>query len=232
VAPDGTSSHVTSGLLNLTHRHGHADPRPLEPGQVYRICVQMKAAGYRFRPGHRIRLTVASAYWPVVFPSPYKAINMLHRSPDQPSHLILPVVSEDKARLPSPQFKTTPPKLEVTGSGREEPAVWQIVEDVIKRTVTVKLYDGGSSVLPDDTELFSSEMIEMTAHHDDPAHARLTNEVLYRLTERDYQIDIQASGTIRSALANFHIDIQLEVLLNGRQFWRKAWLTTVPRHLL
>ena len=30
VAPDGTSSHVTTGILNLTHRDGHDQPKPLD----------------------------------------------------------------------------------------------------------------------------------------------------------------------------------------------------------
>src|SRR3546814_11693039 len=33
VAPDGTSSRVTYGVLNLTHRDSHAQPEALEPGR-------------------------------------------------------------------------------------------------------------------------------------------------------------------------------------------------------
>ena len=55
VAPDGTSSQVTAGILNLTHRDSHASPAPLEPGAVHRVRVPMRATAYRFLPGHRIR---------------------------------------------------------------------------------------------------------------------------------------------------------------------------------
>ncbi len=34
VTPDGTSAQVSAGVLNLTHRHSHADPEPLEPGRL------------------------------------------------------------------------------------------------------------------------------------------------------------------------------------------------------
>ncbi|HZY40706.1 MAG TPA: CocE/NonD family hydrolase, partial [Anaerolineae bacterium] len=63
VAPDGVSSHVTSGILNLTHRDGHTQPKLLETGQIYEVRVELKATGYRFLTGHRIRLSVATAYW-------------------------------------------------------------------------------------------------------------------------------------------------------------------------
>lgn len=232
VAPDGTSALVTTGILNLTHRDGHDNPQPLTPGAVYPVEVTLKAAGYRFLPGHRIRLSIASAYWPVIFPSPYQATNHLHRGPQVPSRLILPTLPAEDALLPPPRFKTTPPVLPQVGSGSDEPPVWKITEDVINNTVTVQLYDGGASILPDGTSLFSSENIRLTAHHHDPANAHLFNEVVYRLTQHGYEIEILASGTIRAIETDFHIDIQLHVNLNGKPFWQKAWLQSIPRRLL
>lgn len=70
VAPDGTSSHVTSGILNLTHRDGHTAPKPLENGQICRVRIEGGGL-LLFLKGQRIRLSVATAYWPVIFPSPY-----------------------------------------------------------------------------------------------------------------------------------------------------------------
>jgi hypothetical protein len=232
VAPDGTSAWVSAGILNLTHREGHTNPKPLTPGEVYTIRVQLKAAGYRFLPGHRIRLSVASAYWPVIFPSPYKAASALHRGPATPSRIILPVVPPDPHALAPPSFKTTPPELIDLGSSSEEPSEWQIVEDVIEQSVTVKVYDGDTSVLSDGTALSTSERIEMTAYHHNPAHARLHNEVNYRLTEHGYQTHIRSTGTIRSTETDFHVDIQLQVALNGNTFFQKSWLESIPRRLL
>ena len=71
VAPDGTSYQVSAGVLNLTHRRSSVDPEPLVPGRVETIRVPLRTAGYRFAPGHRIRVSVASSYWPVLWPSPY-----------------------------------------------------------------------------------------------------------------------------------------------------------------
>jgi len=232
VAPDGTSALVSAGVLNLTHRDGHADPKPLAPGEVYEVRVELKATGYRFLPGHRIRLSVASAYWPVVWPSPYKADNYLHRGAAHPSRLSLPVVPLDPHTPNPPNFKTSPPELISIGGGSEEPGVWQIVEDVINQSVTVKVYGGDTSVLSDGRSLFTSEMLEMTAYHHDPAHARLYNEVVYRLNEHGYNTHIRATGTIRSTETDFHVDVQLQVMLNGNVFFQKSWLESVPRQLV
>ncbi len=232
VAPDGASALVSAGVLNLTHRNGHTDPQPLTLGTKYAVRVPLKATGYRFLPGHRLRLTIASAYWPVIWPSPYLADNYLHRGPETPSRLILPVIPAHP-RSPAPlQFKTSPPELAEVGTGSEEPSTWQITEDVIDQSVTVEIHDGDTSVLPDGTALTISEMIELTAYQHDPAHTHLYNEVNYHLTERGYETHIHTTGAIRSTESDFHVDVELTVTLNGNIFFQRSWLESIPRRLV
>ncbi len=65
VAPDGSVALVSAGVLNLTHRRSHSDPEPLRPGVVEEVRVPLRTAGYRWLPGHRIRVALASSLWPV-----------------------------------------------------------------------------------------------------------------------------------------------------------------------
>lgn len=230
VAPDGTSALVTAGVLNLTHRESHTHPTPLTPGQVYEVRVQMKATGYRYLPGHRIRLSIASAYWPVIWPSPYGADNVIYSGPTTPSRVSLPAISP--SALAPPNFKTTPPELSNVGESSEEPPVWQITEDVINESVTVTLYSGGTSLLPDGaTSLFESERVVLTAHHHDSAQALLLSENILELKEGDRHTHVCATGTIRSDRDHFHFDAQLVVTLNREEFFRKTWLESIPRYL-
>jgi putative CocE/NonD family hydrolase len=227
VHPDGASSLVSFGILNLTHRESHTEPKPLMPGEVYEITITLNAAGYRFLPGHRIRLSLASANWPIIWPSPYKAENTLHCGPSSPSRLILPVAPESE--LPPPVFKTTPPELRAVGGGQGEEPIWRIIEDVLKDSVTVSIYGGDTALLPDGRSLFTDERIEMTAFQNDPAHALLYNEENYRLKEHGYETHVRSAGAFRSTETDFQLDIQLTVMLNGNVFFQKSWLETVAR---
>ncbi len=74
VSPEGVSALVATGVLNLTHRRSDTDPEPLEPGRIEEVTVPLRATGYRFSPGHRIRLTVLTGYWPALWPSPLPGI--------------------------------------------------------------------------------------------------------------------------------------------------------------
>ena len=48
-------------------RHG---PRAARARRAVEVRVPLRHAGYRFEPGHAIRVSVASSAWPVIWPSP------------------------------------------------------------------------------------------------------------------------------------------------------------------
>src|SRR5882757_101125 len=78
VAPDGASTLVTRGVLNLTHRDGHEHPEPLQPGRRYRVRFPLHAIGYALPRGHRIRVALSPNCWPIVWPSPEPARLTVH----------------------------------------------------------------------------------------------------------------------------------------------------------
>ena len=68
VAPDGSSTLVSRGVLNLLKREGMDVVTPLVPGEDVEVEVPLVGAGYRFLPGHRIRIALSNHYWPWVWP--------------------------------------------------------------------------------------------------------------------------------------------------------------------
>ena len=112
---------MTDGVLNLTRRDSNAKPTPLEPGRPYEVRVPLRAAGYRFEAGHRIRLSFTSSYWPVLWPSPLPCdITLLHGG-KTPSRLILPVIppAGGDGDLPVPAFRPAQPEASVVGKQQE-----------------------------------------------------------------------------------------------------------------
>ncbi len=70
VSPDDKATRVTYGLLNLLHRDGHAQPKPLQPNTRTRIFVDLNDVAQTFPRGHRIRLPISTSYFPLAWPSP------------------------------------------------------------------------------------------------------------------------------------------------------------------
>ncbi|TNF59367.1 MAG: CocE/NonD family hydrolase [Rhodobacteraceae bacterium] len=70
VHPDGASTRITWGVLNLSHRDGHDRPAPLTPGQAVTIRLALDHIAYRVPKGHRLRVALSNAYWPMIWPAP------------------------------------------------------------------------------------------------------------------------------------------------------------------
>jgi hypothetical protein len=235
VAPDGTSAQVSAGILNLTHRRSHDHPEPLEPGSVEEVRIELRPAGYRFQAGHRIRVSLASGAWPVIWPSPFSATFTLHRGPGTPSRLVLPVVppAGDPGDVAVPTFRTDPPdEPEVGGEGNADPPTWQITTDVIDDTVTVTIHDGGEDVLDDGRRLYAAETLELTASDAEPARASMRADVVYRWHEHTFDAEIRARSVQTSDAEAFDLAVELEVDVDGESLFRRQWHESIARRLV
>ena len=66
VHPDGASTRITYGVLNLARHLGRA----LVPGQPETIRLSLDHIAYTIPSGHRMRVSVSTAYWPLIWPTP------------------------------------------------------------------------------------------------------------------------------------------------------------------
>jgi putative CocE/NonD family hydrolase len=78
IAPDGTSTLVARGVLNLARREGHDRSVPMPVGPDVEIVVSFQATGYAIPAGHRLRLAVSPTYWPWAWPSPEPVTLTVH----------------------------------------------------------------------------------------------------------------------------------------------------------
>ncbi len=233
VSPSGVSSLVATGALNLTHRLSDTDPSPMPTRGLAteEVRIPLRTTGYRFSPGHRIRLTVLTSYWPVLWPSPLRGELRVHRGPSAPSRLILPVLPGGAATLPVPPFRTEPVVMREVGTSEEDAPEWRIEDDVLRGTVAVTIFDGGGSIQEDGSRLYSSERLVLTASDPDPANARLESDVVYRWSGFGAEADIRARGTIASDEDAFDVRVALDVVLDGEPFFSREWRERIPRHL-
>lgn len=229
VLPDGSIEQVSEGILNLTHRESHADPTPLEPGRVYEIALRLRVAGYRFPAGHRIHLSLASAHWPVIWPSPGDVELTIHRGPGTPSRLELPLAPADGAA--APVFAVEPPHLVEVGSETTEAPRWEIVENDDEARVST--YEAATSILPDGrSSLYVAETLDMAAWKRAPGTGRFENLCEYRLDTGGRVVRVFADGTTIATESAFDMAVRLRVELDDEPFWDHAWRERISRDLL
>jgi putative CocE/NonD family hydrolase len=104
VDPSGKAWNVVDGIARARYRDGIPNPALMEPGQRYRVEVNLKSIAYHFPAGHRIRLHLAGSSFPQwernsntggnIFDETTYAVakNSVHFGPGAQSALVLPVV--------------------------------------------------------------------------------------------------------------------------------------------
>jgi uncharacterized protein len=229
VAPDGSSTLVTRGILNATHRFSHRNPQPLTPDEVYELEIPLKVVSWVFQPDHRLRVSIASSDWPTVWPSPQPATNKIFRGRARPSHILLPVVSPPQKTLPTPEFLPAlnlPPRA-LTQSERP---IWRVTEDVVEGVAAVHVRDC-HRVRPmgEDFEVEEEQTVEAAASdaHPERAHAKSMQRI--SMFQPDGRTDLTGRIGLRSTATQLHVDVELRVTLDGKSFFQKQWIETIPR---
>ena len=104
VYPDGRSYNVCEGQLRCRFRDGFQTEKPMAPGKVVPIVVDLWSTSIVFNRGHRIRVQVTSSSAPGYDPNPNTgepfrattkvrvARNSVWLGGAQASHIALPVV--------------------------------------------------------------------------------------------------------------------------------------------
>ncbi len=94
VWPDGSSTLITRGILNLSQRGGKSTPRSMIPGEIVEVEVGLNHVGYVVPRGHRLRLSISTSYWPIAWPAP-KTTTLTLKS--EQSSLGLPLLRSENA---------------------------------------------------------------------------------------------------------------------------------------
>jgi hypothetical protein len=104
VWPNGFAVNLTDGILRMRYRNSMEKAELMNPGEVYKVTVELWSTANVFLAGHRLRLEIASSNFPRfdrnlnTGASPesstvaVKATNVVYHDRDHPSALILPLV--------------------------------------------------------------------------------------------------------------------------------------------
>ncbi|WP_026874927.1 CocE/NonD family hydrolase [Jiangella gansuensis] len=206
VAPDGSSTLVTRGVLNLVKRAGMDRGTPLEPGVDVDVEVPLVSAGYRFDPGHRIRVALSNHYWPWVWP---------HGVDDTldvdlgASTLAVPLVDTDAAAPVAfePAEHARPIEIAVP-DGADDPRPERLVRHDVARGETVLEVDpayGGTRHYPDGLSFLESAEEMYAVREGDPSSPRAESRWRIRLSNHGWVADIETRSVVTADADAFYV---------------------------
>jgi putative CocE/NonD family hydrolase len=230
VAPDGAVTQVAGAAMNGNHRESAREPKAIVPGEPFELDIEMHFTSWVFPKGHRIRLAVNNAMWPMLWPTPEPMTTQLHLGK---SRLLLPVVPFEERPVPAylppaqdPVYADVESLNSGTTSGYGE--ISSVDRNPATGTVVVKATNGSGTRYPWGTER-SFETIRYEINDGAPADAEVlgTHRLEVELPGRKLVWD--AELTFSSDRGNFHYSYRRRLSENGKTLREKTWARIIPR---
>ncbi|NNF80685.1 MAG: CocE/NonD family hydrolase [Rhizobiales bacterium] len=229
LSPTGDVARITYGVLNLCHRDSHEVPEPLQPGQIYRVRVQLDDIAWRLPEGHALRLAVSTCYWPLIWPAPEQATLTVHTSA---SSLHLPVRADlNDAVQPFQQPESAQPlELENLREGNNL-REWSTEKGV--HTLTIIDDFGADKNLTHGLVSGSIGRETYTISDGDPLSAKATTHWTQTLSRDDgWSVRTESFQEMWADDSHFHINARIEAYEGDELVFQKDWVDeTVPRRL-
>ena len=232
VFPDGTSSLVARGMLNLTQRESREHPSALTPGEPVDVELVIETTSWTFEPGHRVRLDLAGTDWPNAWPPPEPVTLSIDRAS---ASLGLPVLDGPSPVAERPAV--APPNLgdpdEADDTGDPNEGVrWSVTHEALTRITSA---NAGSTFEDEATD----SVPFMRSHYDgvvsvstvDLGKAVARGEAEYEMRWPEATVISRAECTIASDADAYHTTIDLVVHEDGEERFRRRWERSIPRDL-
>jgi putative CocE/NonD family hydrolase len=97
VWPTGEVTRITYHVQNLCMRESRENPKPLEPGKRYRMKIKMDDIAWRVPKGHRLRVSISTSYFPLMWPAPEPVTLTVHTGK---SYVHVPIRKEIASEAP------------------------------------------------------------------------------------------------------------------------------------
>ena len=228
IKADGSVARVSYAVLNLCHQDGHESPSLLEPGHRYEVSVRLNDCAYSFLPGHRLRVSVSTTYWPMIWPSPEPVTLTLFAGD---CSIVLPVrpttdepevsqfaAPEEGPPMPATQVETRPARNTVT-------------RDIATGRVEVLSDRGGGLYRIEEHGLaFARDTLEkLSIVEGDPLSAETEMVVRTRMQRDDWSVEVVARTRLTADVDNFYLQADLDVYENETRVLGRNWSEPVPR---
>jgi len=230
VAPDGSSTRVTWGMLNLTHRNSDEYPEHLELGKKYTVTVRMNAIGHTLPAGHCWQLAVSPTYWPHAWPSPKPVTLTVYKN--EKTYLSLPI-REPKAiddELKPFEHPETAAVIE-REILREANRTREIRHNTITGVSTLDDFsdEGARRIVHNGVEYGSTNRNVYTIEEGIPLSAKVQCDWTLTVGRGEWQTSLASVSLMTADEDHFYLTNHLIAYEGEKEVFNKIWKTAVPR---
>ena len=227
--PDNKVTRVSYGLLNLTHRDGHANPLPLEPGKRYCVRVQLNDVAQSFPKGHHIRLALSSSYFPLAWPPPESTRLTIYTGR---SRLMLPTrrPREEAVAFPPPQASASAAQVQIEPGHHN----WRVIRELdTDFSILEVINDAGTYRLEDIDLIVKRKTEEWYSYQGDDFHSPRGETRWQRQFKRgDWSVETITRTILRCDDSCFYLDAELDAFEGDKRVYSQNWNRRIKRNLV
>jgi hypothetical protein len=223
---------ITGAGINGAQRDSMAKPQDLVPDKVYALSLDLHLASWVFPKGHRIRVAISNALWPMNWPTPYPMTTSLMLGGDAASRIVLPRVPVHGPAAPAfaaPEPIEEPPGIEgIGGGGAAWPGEWTVLRDEGKQRSTV-IWKGTTAVSYPWGRFDHSEKLTYDIDDAHPDVARVQGDSEYIQAVKDHVLTWRGRLDVSSDAQTFFYKYTRTLLRDGAIIRTKTWEEPIPR---
>jgi uncharacterized protein len=231
VHPDGTVERLSYGVFNVCHHSSDEFPSLLVPGVAVDFTLKLKALAQTVPVGHRLRVSISTSYWPMIWPSPVPATVTIHH---HGSSIALPTYDTFE-RLPDTLFE--PPEDAQSGHVtvlRPGSETRHMIRSLGDHTTEFRVSrDDGDYRLEDTgTELSFTRIRSSSVTDGDPLSAKVhvTNCATFRRGDWDVRVETTIEMTCDQKA--FYFTATFTTFDGGEVFIERHFDRRIPRHFI
>jgi putative CocE/NonD family hydrolase len=224
VHPDGASTRITYGVLNLSHRTSSESPTAMTPGVAQEISVMLDHIGYRVPAGHRLRIAISTACWPLIWPAPTPVRLHIIRGT-----LALPHPGAPVGTPAFPPPEAAPPWQVETLRAPSHKRQQQV--DQVTGTVSLIIEDDFGKLRDADHGLIHGSVARehWQIHPDDPTSAKGSCHWTDELERGDIKLRTEARCEMWSDAHDFYLSAKIEAFENDNRIYERHLNDQIPR---
>ena len=223
VWPDGSSTLITRGILNLSQRNGKSNPEAMTPGEIVEVEVELNHSGYVVPEGHSLRLALSTSYWPMAWPAPSNTRLTIY--PDL-SVLKLPLIRKNAVNVtltdfgnsvigepePTTSLRPVSHKRDISFDDEQKLNILEIAAD-----------NGKTRFVETGMEMGSTSLYRFSINESDPLSAIAEYDWEWEYGRGDWQTKTHTYTKITSDADYFYLHAVSVAWESGNQVFHKQW---------
>lgn len=229
VAPDGSSTLITYGIMNIAQRNGREVQAGVQPGTLYRVSMELNDIAHRIASGHMLRIAVSNAMFPMAWPV-------------AENHTLTLNLCNCRLRVPNAQLSESDSSRIVFGQPRIAQAApvdvldpgspSRTVEENLstgKRALTLREDFGKYYLSSADIAVsgFTQDRFEISDH--DVTTARAEYDFRMGYTREGWDVATTGRMVMTCDASAFYLRGEVRAFENDQEIYHRAWDERIPR---